>query len=93
MKAGDENQQKLTAGVKADIKKIEQYNKEKKGVLAQTIFLGTLGLIFIIPVIVGAYVGVWLDDKLKGFSISWTISLIFVGIIVGAMNVYFFLKE
>lgn len=85
--------QELQESVKSDIKKIEQSKKERATLFAQTVYLGTLGLIFILPVIVGAYLGVWLDNKLKGFSISWTISLIFVGVVVGAINVYFFMKD
>lgn len=83
----------LVDSIKNDIKKIEISQKNKKGLFAQTVFLGSLGLMFVIPVIFGAYLGVWLDNKLKGFSISWTISLIIVGIGVGVINVYYFLKE
>ena len=79
--------------VKTSVDKIEKAKSEQKTVLAQTTYLGTIGFIFILPVIIGAYLGVWLDNKLKGFSISWTISLIIVGIFIGAMNVYLFIKE
>lgn len=93
MSSDEKIQQKLKKSVSLDISKIEKAEKERRGLLAQTVFLGTVGLIFILPVILGAYLGVWLDDKLKGFSISWTISLIFLGIILGAINVYYFFKE
>lgn len=79
--------------VKTSVDKIEQAKRQKTTVLAQTTYLGTIGFIFILPVIVGSYLGVWLDNKLKGFSISWTISLIIVGIFIGAINVYLFIKE
>jgi ATP synthase protein I len=84
---------KLKTKVETKIKKIEKAKKERPHLLAQTIYLGTIGIIFILPVIIGAYLGVWLDDKFRGFSYSWTISLIFLGIIVGAVNVYLFVKE
>jgi ATP synthase protein I len=83
----------LKKSVKISVNKIEKAKKERPTVLAQTTYLGTIGFIFILPVIIGAYLGVWLDDKLKGFSISWTISLIIVGVFIGAMNVYLFIKE
>lgn len=86
-------QNELKKSVRQDIEKIEKSKKEHMTVLAQTVYLGTLGFLFILPVIVGAYLGLWLDEKLKGFSISWTISLIIVGIFVGAINVYLFIKE
>lgn len=84
---------KLKQEVEKSIKQLEKAKKESSSILAQTLFLGTLGVIFILPVILGAYLGVWLDNKLHGFSIAWTINLIIVGIIVGAVNVYLFIKD
>lgn len=83
----------LMKSVKNSIKKMEEAKKEQKTILAQTIYLGTLGIVFILPPIVGAYLGVWLDDTLKGFSFSWTMSLICTGIFVGALNVYLLIKD
>lgn len=85
--------EKLKQTLKSDISRLEKSEKDKKTIMSQTIYLGTVGVIFILPVIIGAYTGVWLDNKLKGFSFSWTISLIFLGVVVGAINVYFFIKE
>jgi ATP synthase protein I len=93
MKNIDQIQRKLINAIDLDIKKLEKSKKEKNNLLSQTIYLGTVGLIFIIPVIIGGYVGIWLDSKITGFSFSWTISLIFLGIIIGAINVYLFFKE
>lgn len=84
---------RLKKRVQAKVEEIEKAKKDSGTLLAQTVYLGTVGIIFILPVIIGAYLGVWLDDKLKGFSFSWTISLIIVGIFIGAMNVYLFFKE
>jgi len=84
---------KLKKSLQSNVTKIEKAERERKTVLSQTIYLGTVGIIFILPVIIGAYAGVWLDNKLKGFSFSWTISLIFLGIVIGAINVYLFMKE
>lgn len=84
----------LKKSVQADVEKIKKAKKDRPTLLAQTIYLGTLGIIFILPVIAGAYLGVWLDNKMKNFfSISWTISLIIVGVFIGAINIYFFMKE
>lgn len=92
MKLSNKNKE-LIKSIKDNIKKIEEAKKEQKTILAQTIYLGTVGIIFIFPTIVGAYLGVWLDNTLKGFSFSWTVSLIFLGIFVGAVNVYLFIKD
>lgn len=83
----------LEKQVSVRVNKINQAKKEKATLLAQTAYLGTLGFVFILPIIVGAYLGLWLDEKLKGFSIIWTLNLIIVGVIVGAINVYLMIKE
>lgn len=88
------NHDKLKKSVATDVEKIKKAKKEKLTLLAQTVYLGTLGFIFILPVIIGAYLGVWLDNKLaRYFSISWTISLICLGVIFGAINVYLFIRN
>ena len=35
----------------------------------------------------------WLDGLLEGYSMRWTLSLIFVCIVVGAINVYLFVRD
>lgn len=52
--------------------------------------LGVGGWLFAIPVVAGAYVGRYMDRKVGG-EISWTITLIIVGIAVGAYNIWYFL--
>ncbi|MEW9798608.1 AtpZ/AtpI family protein [Alteromonas sp. CYL-A6] len=61
--------------------------------LSQLGLLGTLGLLFVIPLVAGAYLGSWLDARLEGFSTRWTVSLIIVGVFVGAFNVYFYIRD
>jgi ATP synthase protein I len=53
---------------------------------------GVLGLLFIVPIIGGAYLGRWLDTQISGYSVRWTISLIVLGIGFGAYNVFRFLQ-
>jgi ATP synthase protein I len=50
-------------------------------------------LLFVVPVIVGAYVGRWLDGLSAGYSMRWTLSLIVLGVGVGAVSVYLNVKE
>lgn len=53
---------------------------------------GTVGLLFTVPLLIGAYLGRWLDLHFEGYSVRWTVSLILLGIGLGAYNVYRFLK-
>ena len=74
-------------------RRMKKAESERPTLLSQTIYLGTLGLLFVLPVIGGAYLGKWLDEMVAGYSIRWTVGLIVTGVIIGAMNVYFFIRE
>ena len=88
----DDRHEKLEQGVETHAKRMKKAEQESHTVLAYTTYIGTLGLVFVLPVIGGAYLGRWLDSLIEGYSIRWTISMLFIGIIVGAMNVYFLVR-
>lgn len=87
------DRKRLSKDVERQVKRMKKAEKEHHTVLAQTIFLGTLGLVFVLPVVGAAYLGHWLDGMLEGYSIRWTLSLLFLGVIVGAANVYLLIRE
>jgi len=87
------NDEQLRRAVEKQVKRMQRAEKERPTLLAQSVFMGTLALLFILPVIFGAYLGNWLDDMAQGYSIRWTIGLIFVGLIVGIINVYMYIRE
>ncbi|HCC3243592.1 TPA: AtpZ/AtpI family protein [Legionella pneumophila subsp. pneumophila] len=87
------SKKELEQQVKRNVHKINEAQKRKSTLLAQTVYLGTLGFVFVLPIIAGAYLGVWLDEKIKGYSMSWTINLILLGVIIGAINVYLLIKD
>ncbi|MFI5304582.1 MAG: AtpZ/AtpI family protein [Nitrospiria bacterium] len=86
-------EKKLRKRVEKKVEQLKQAEKNRKTLLAESVSLGVLGLIFVLPVIAGAYLGRWLDGKYAGYSIRWTLSFIFVGLIIGAINVYFLIRE
>jgi ATP synthase protein I len=75
------------------IRRMKQAEEDRPTLLRQTVYLGTLGLLFVVPVIVGAYVGQWLDGLVPGYSMRWTLSLIVLGVGIGAMSVYLNVRE
>ena len=86
-----ENQ--LKEEVSKQIRRMKQAEADRPTLLKQTVYLGTLGLLFVVPVIVGAYVGQWLDGLVPGYSMRWTLSLIVLGVGIGAMSVYWNVRE
>ena len=89
----DIEERRLEERVERQVDRMKRAEQERRTLLGETIYLGTLGLLFVVPVVAGAYLGRWLDSHLAGYAIHWTISLIFLGIVVGAVNVYLFIRE
>jgi ATP synthase protein I len=73
--------------------RMKKAEKERPTLLGQTVYIGTLGLLFVLPVVGGAYLGLWLDGLATGYSVRWSVSLMILGVVVGAMNVYLFIRE
>ena len=75
------------------IKRIKKAERERPNLISQTIYIGTLGLVMVLPVIAGVYLGRWIDSLLEGYSVRWTLSLLITGVIIGFFNVYYLIKE
>ena len=86
-------QRLLEERIERQARRMRRAEDERRTLIGQTIYLGTLGILFVLPVVGGAYLGRWLDDQLQGYAVHWTISMIFLGIVVGAFNVYLFVRE
>jgi ATP synthase protein I len=87
------NQDELKRHISRQLCRMQQAEKERPTLLAQTIYLGTLGFLLVLPVVLGAYIGRWLDGMVEGYSLRWTLSFIILGVALGAANVYLFIKE
>lgn len=90
---GQCERRKLFESVNQQAERLKRAEKDRPTLLAQTRFVGTIGLLLILPVIAGAYFGRWLDSKLPGYAVHWTVSMIFVGIVIGSVSVYYFVRE
>lgn len=86
------DEDRLRARVERDAGRLEEARRARPTLLAQTVYLGVLGLLFVVPVVAGAYLGHWLDSAAAGYSVRWTLSLIALGIVVGAVNVYLLIR-
>jgi ATP synthase protein I len=85
--------EQLRKAVEQQVKRMKRADKERASLLAQTVYLGSLALLFVLPIVAGAYLGNWLDGMAEGYSMRWTLGLILLGLILGAANVYLFIRE
>ena len=88
-----DDKQHLQQRIDEQVERLKQAERDRPTLLAQTTYIGTLGLLFVLPVIGGAYLGRWLDSMMAGYSLRWTLSMIFLGLVVGGVNVYLYVRE
>ena len=84
---------RLPGKVQEDVERLDKAERERRTLLASTVYLGTLGVMFVVPVVAGAYLGRWLDSETAGYSLQWTLSLILIGVGVGIVTVYLFVRR
>ncbi len=54
--------------------------------------MGIVGWSVAIPTVIGTGVGLWLDKTFPGKA-SWTLMLLFVGVVLGCLNAWFWVKR
>ncbi len=77
-------------------KKIERMRERREESLWHTLtYVGSVSVVLLFPVVLGAYLGWLLDGQYRAGKISWTITFILLGLMVGIYNVYiiFYRKE
>ena len=80
-----------------ELKRIDKRKKKKKEEGDKTVWfgLGLLGLIgwsVAVPTVAGAIGGVFIDLR-TGSEYSWTLMLMFLGLIVGCVNAWFWVTR
>ena len=56
-------------------------------------FKGAMKVLFLVPLIGGAYLGHWLDGLNEGYSTRWSVNLILLGLVLGIFNVIVFVRK
>ena len=82
------------------IKKIEKKEKRKlraKSKKERVIWFGlglfgVIGWSVMVPTIIGIAVGIWADKRWPG-QISWTLTFLFAGIILGCLNAWYWIQK
>ena len=87
------DQRELETRIGLQVERIERAGRDRPTLLGQSVFLGTVGVLLVAPIVAGAFLGRWLDEKMSGYTFGWTVSMIFLGVVIGAYNVYLFIRE
>lgn len=85
------DRKKLIEETGKDLRRLEEHERTRSTLIGIAFYGGTVGLLFVVPIVGGAYFGRWLDSLVAGYSVRWTVSLIVLGIALGAWNAYRFI--
>jgi ATP synthase protein I len=78
-------------GDKAE-RKIRARREEDRGVWFGLGMFGLVGWAVAVPTLLGIVLGVWLDRQFPGKP-SWTLTLLFIGVILGCINAWYWVRR
>jgi len=84
------NDKDFTEKVEKVARQLKKARNEKSGFLHYASLIGVGGWLFALPVVAGAYLGNYLDKETHG-GISWSLTLIMLGVAAGVFNIWYFL--
>jgi ATP synthase protein I len=85
--------ERLREAIESQARRMARAERDRSSLLAQTVFLGTLALLFVLPLVGGAYLGHWIDSRQAGYSYRWTMMGLGAGLVLGIVNVYAYLRS
>ncbi len=75
-----------------ETRKLKEKHNSKRGVLFGLGMFGLVGWSVVVPTLLGAFLGVWLDRHFPGKQ-SWTLTLLLIGLILGCVSAYHWLSR
>jgi ATP synthase protein I len=73
-------------------RRIKAQGRKNRAVWMGLGLFGVIGWSVMIPTIIGIIVGLWMDRKWPG-QISWTLTFLFTGIILGCINAWYWVQK
>jgi ATP synthase protein I len=66
--------------------------RKKNSIWSNFGLFGVVGWSVMIPTVICTAIGVWLDKKYEG-EISWTLTMLLVGIFLGCLNAWYWVQK
>jgi ATP synthase protein I len=78
-------------GAKA-ARKLKARRNSKQGVWFGLGMMGLIGWSVVVPTLLGAALGIWLDNRHPG-NHSWTLALLIIGLTIGCLNAWYWVRK
>ncbi len=73
-------------------RKLKSRRNPSQGVWFGLGMMGLVGWSVVVPTLVGAVLGVWLDSRHPGHY-SWTLMLLMIGLVIGCLNAWHWVSK
>ncbi len=73
-------------------RKMEARKRRDRGVWFGLGMFGLVGWSVAIPTLIGLAIGIWIDSRWRG-GYSWTLMGLFIGVVLGCLNAWFWVKR
>lgn len=84
--------EELVKKIKNESAKKIRAQEESDEILFGLGMFGIIGWSVSIPTLLGVALGIYLDNRFSP-SFSWTLTLLFLGVVVGCLNAWYWIKE
>lgn len=92
-KAEDQHRLELARWVREkEHRKLKARRDQNRGVWFGLGMFGLVGWAVAIPTLIGIAMGIWIDATWPG-PYSWTLMLLFIGVVVGCLNAWYWVKR
>ena len=92
MKEKKSPEEELLEKIEGDAKKKIKAQEEGSEIMFGLGLFGIVGWSIAVPTLLGIFLGVFLDKKFTQ-SFSWTLTLLFAGVVIGSLNAWHWIKE
>ena len=73
-------------------RKLRAQSKKDQAIWFGLGLFGVIGWSVMVPTLIGIAVGIWADRRWPG-NISWTLTFLFAGIILGCLNAWYWVEK
>ncbi len=77
---------------KKEKRKLRARDKKYQAIWFGMGLFGVIGWSVMVPTLIGIAVGIWADRRWPG-NISWTLTFLFAGIILGCLNAWYWVEK
>ena len=89
----DDRQDKFSKQIEAkETRKVRARGQKDRSLWFGLGVMGTVGWSVTVPTLLGAIFGRWLDARYAD-TVSWTLTFLFVGLIMGCLNAYHWVRR